>query len=93
MLSYKIDGSINLWINEDYFLNRPQYTINHGRFSEEIFIADFKETFGGNFQEMKEFRKAKNLSSLLKILDKGEDIYHSLLMSEPITKESLIYRD
>jgi hypothetical protein len=29
----------------------------------------------------------------MKILDRGEDIYHSLLMSEPITKESLIYRD
>jgi hypothetical protein len=56
-------------------------------------VADFKETFGGNFQEMKEFRRAKNMASLLKILNRGEDIYHSILMSEPITKESLIYRE
>jgi hypothetical protein len=93
MLQYRSDGDIMAWISEDYLANRPQYPINHGRLSEEIFVADFKETFGGNFQEMKEFRKAKNLSSLLKILNRGEDIYRSLLMSEPVSKESLIYRD
>lgn len=81
MLHYRPDGDIMAWISEDYFANRPQYPINHGRLSEEIFVADFKETFGGNFQEMKEFRKAKNLGSLFKILDRGEDIYRSLLMS------------
>jgi hypothetical protein len=93
MLHYRPEGEISAWISEDYFANRPQYPINHGRLSEEIFIADFKDTFGGNFQEMKEFRKAKNLNSLLKILNRGEDIYRSLLMSEPVSKESLIYRD
>lgn len=93
MLHYRSDGDIMAWISEDFFSNRPQYPINHGRLSEEIFVADFKETFGGNFQEMKEFRKAKNLGSLLKILDRGEDIYRSLLMSEPVSKESLIYRE
>ena len=81
MLHYRPDGEIIAWITEDYFANRPQYPINHGRLSEEIFVADFKETFGGNFQEMKEFRKTKNLSGLLKILNRGEDIYRSLLMS------------
>lgn len=53
MLSYRTDGEISVWMHEDYFSNKPQYAINHGRFSEEIFVADFKETFGGNFQEMK----------------------------------------
>lgn len=42
MLHYRSDGDIMAWITEDYFANQPQYPINHGRLSEEFFVADFK---------------------------------------------------
>lgn len=93
MVGYKSDGSLKVWINEDYFKNKPQFPLNHGRLNEEIFITDFKECFCGNFREMKEFKKARNIGSLRILLGKGNGIYSSSLLSEPVCKESFISRD
>jgi hypothetical protein len=42
---------------------------------------------------MKEFKKARNISSLTALLGRGQGIYSSSLLSEPICKQSLISRE
>ena len=86
MVGCRADGSLKVWVNEDCFKNKPQFPLNHGRLNEEIFITDFKECFCGNFREMKEFKKAKNIHSLRVLLGKGHGVYSSNLLSEPVCK-------
>lgn len=65
MLGYNTIGRITVWINEDFRENVRKYPIDHGKFSQDIFVADFKAGFGGNLREMMEFKNAKTVENLI----------------------------
>lgn len=42
MLGYNQKGELVVWIHDDVYETKRKYPINHGNFSEEIFVVDFK---------------------------------------------------
>jgi hypothetical protein len=93
MIGYNYRGKVALWIHEDRKENKRSFPINHEKLSEEIFLADFKASFGGNLRLLPEFQKARTVEILLQILGNNANISHSIYMSESPYKSSQIHHN
>ena len=81
MMGYNAGGRITVWIHEDLRENARKYPIDHGKFSQDIFVSDFKAGFGGNLREMREFKNAKTVASLIELLGNHSNTAQSIYMS------------
>jgi hypothetical protein len=92
LLSYSSTGRVKVWINDDISENKSRYPINHGKISEQIFIADFKECFKESLISLLSLHGAKTIDSLIQLMAQNQFIQQSKQISEPIHKNIFFLR-
>jgi len=92
LLGYGSTGKVKVWINDDISENKSRYPINHGKISEQIFVADFKECFRESLKSLMSLNGAKTIDSLIQLIAQNQFIHQNKQVTEPIHKNSLLLR-
>jgi len=92
LLGYGSTGKVKVWINDDISENKSRYPINHGKISEQIFVADFKDCFRESLKSLMSLHGAKTIDSLIQLIAQNQFIHQNKQATEPIHKNSFLLR-